>query len=341
MKKLFLVCLAICLMLTNIFFISKDTEAATTLKFDSIDSLTPAAFDVVSACINKQIGGSLSSRSEFSPKKIDGKWYFTFSANKKTVYILCNAFAKATNGTNKNQLKSVNSAIGKAVSSRKNSNQYILFYSSTKRTDHNGDKNCFSWNISKYMVSGLYSTAGITYNIEKKEEIKVTFITQWRARSTVIKYAHGALEKGGVSCEVTPRIYTKINKTGTNKNYFSTALVRGKGKVPKSVNITDLIDVGTTTAKIVNDVRKLKISVSNLYKLYKQVDSLNKSNSVAHTGKTYSLSVGNKKALTAKASSPFKLCNKGDFYEIKIGLNEPISSKKPLTEISFELTVTK
>ncbi len=319
MKKIISVVLIVCFLVMGTLVFPKNTEAATTLRFDSIDSLTPEAFDIMSKSALNHLSGIISLHLEFSPKNIGGKWYFTFSSGGETVYVLCSAFRKATKGINKKQLDAANTAIGKAVSIGKNAEKYILCYYSS------GSGSTYTWNIVKLRLTGMYDTKGITYKVNKEDEIKCTFVTSWRARGKTIKYAHGALTNNRKTMDITPSFYSKMNKTGTNKNYFSTMYEKGKGTVPKKVNATTLIDIGTTTAKIVADVSKYKLSVTNLYKLGKQVYNLKKGETKEYSSETYPISIGKKIAFQGTFKSPSVLHNKGDYYQVIIGLKSGIT----------------
>ncbi len=331
MKRIITLILSV-MMLFSMVVIPVSSEAAgKETYYDSIASLTPSALDTI---IRAGVG---SQYSENTVQK-NNKWYFKFSAGGSTVCVLCDAFRMAAKGTSSN-LKSVNSAIGKAVASRQNSKQEIFLFSSVKQKKSDAYGERYSWNITKIEISGIYDTAGITYKIRKVAELKVDYISQWRARSTTLKFKHGALKKGNQTYEFTPRIDTAFTKVGKNGNYFSSAYVKGKGKVPKEVKIPSLIDIGITVSNLVAGATCPAARISSLLELLKYGDTLKKANTISYSGDKYILSNNKQKAVKGSFTSPSKICDVGDFFQVTLGLNTEISKSKPLPVITFSFSV--
>ena len=234
--------------------------------------------------------------------------------------------------------------ISQTVSRAQNSGEhYILVYSSQKSTDtmHTG---LVSWNISKLLVAGSYSTSGITYTVIKVSEIKTDYFLSerthgTRSREEIREYAHGALGKGSNIVNLTPVFTIEVAKVGRNCNYLSTSLVHGVGTVEHEIDISDLMEIWGTGESVISFFITYRPNIRSTLSITRIADKVQKGDHKPFHGETHQLSNQNYTALKAIIESPSRLCEPDDFFEAQIGLNTEIAREAPYPEILFTLTI--
>ena len=325
--------------------------------FDSMEQLTPDAFDILRGVLGPESG--ISSRDEESNRVFTfdqaeergGRWYFKFTGRGKTgtekiVYILCDAFGQETgeNRYNKLRLKSAHDTISATVSTANNSgSKYIVLYSSKEMVDSTHGKK-ISWNISKIVVEGTYDTSGIRYTVEKTDEIRTDFFfserdTGTRVQYSTTEYPHGALKAGLYSVPFTPVFTVEIKNVGKNHSILHSSTVHGTGRVEMDMNISDMMEIWGTSSAIVEEIVSYRPNVKSILSVTFFMDKVTKGVHKQFVGKTHQLSNQNLSALKAKIQSPFRILNVDDYFQIDFGLNREIAPEAPYPEIVFEMEI--
>lgn len=361
MKKLLSRLFAV-LLAANLLFLSLPTSAfaaSSTTTINNFSSSTNLTYDQYNAL----------RTGSYSAVKRSGAWYYKFVKGSTVVYVKASAFTGSV-GNNYSQM--TNTLSNGVMRTDGVASQYNYVYKYRPSTISSRVQQA-STKSSRYVASYTTKTEYRTYlsylNIytqrtgtnvllgcDKNGHVQFTYSNKvyqdayingyktagYVAPSTAQQYKKALVRStsNSVSVTITPEFTVKVTQPGSNKVILSNFQYAGKGQAITQKNIDKYINIGYTTAKTIAATYSGKLSVKNLYDLYKQAsDLVNPKSSEYESRKTVLLSKNSYKCLQATFDSPIKLKSSGDYFQTELRLSSTPSQSGTKTKITVSFSI--
>lgn len=366
MKKLFSRLFAV-LLAANLLFLSFPTSAfatspPTTINtFSASRNLKPEEFEALRT-------------GSYSAVKREGNWYYKFVKGSTTVYVKASAFtssvgndySKMTNTLSKGVTRSDGvgnecnyiykyrptsttsrvAAVVKSSGGYKPSSNYTN--KSTTKTDYHvylSSINVYTQRTGRTVILGCNKDNHVQFTYSSKVYQKSAagyssagYVTP--STSAQYKQALTRNTSNSVNVTITPEFTVKVTQPGSNKVILSNFQYAGKGQAITTKSIDKYVNIGYTTAKTLAAAYSGKLSVKNLYDLYKQATNLVKPESSEYNcRKTTLLSKTSYKCLQATFDSPIKLKKSGDYFQTELNLSSTPSRSGTATKITVNFSI--
>lgn len=298
-----------------------------------------------------------------SAVKSNGTWYYTFTKDNTKVKVKASAFSSGV----ANDYSAVNSQLTKGVMATNgiaNQTNYVFKkrVGTSKKDVTFASKNSTTLKrltMSTYTTYLTYLTltssrVGTEIDLEAKKNGHVQFSYSdkvettssagfgYQTPQTAGDYKRALTRtKAAVSTTATPKFELKVAKSGSNLVCLNSMMYRGKGIGNTTTEITQMIDVIVTTAKLLASTTPVG-AANSLYSLYKQSVKLGKSSSeYVSNNKIYLSKSKNGKynyCLSAEGKSPIKLNVNKDYFRTEIRLNKKPSTSGTKTQIKATIS---
>lgn len=334
-KRLRVIALILILVVSMFSDFGATANAASIKTYTTMDAI-PEDLDIFNTMAKGQV----------SALQVNGEWYYDFTmSGKDTIRVKVSAFTE-TSHTN-TYLADDNAALTKSINSTsatRNDSRFNYYVSTTKASksviSNNGVTNVDLYTTARWR-SKLSANAATSDKITLTAEI-THFITFEFAAQVVVDerdterpftdggkyvtpenaYEYVSALNRYSNLNVTPIVELSITNTGDLGAFLNQYALKGKGSAKKGTNVSDLISVGYSAAKLAVSFVPNFSSLYNLYKLINEVASLGSSSST-YTSATRHLSLKKVFVYKAKFVSPIKLTKcgedfKGDYLQIDV-----------------------
>lgn len=289
---------------------------ATTKPYSYITLMPNDALAVMISAIDN--GGMFVARDE-----IDGIECFKFVYDGHTVYVNPEAFFKTQKETYTLSQARVNSQLSSHLTNDDSSPVYT-----TRIYAENAPSGGYLWYITQLAYRGFYSE-----DDEIVVDVEVTASARFRVMGTV-------LEKYGSSTEkLKPGLSVDISNSGSKGTYFGAYQLNGLGASVSTTDISSMIDLGYSVAKLVGSIATSRLSFDTFYGIFNDSFTLliTPSGSLKdYESRIEPISNTARKEYTYSWSleSPFKLTKPRCYYQAVLTLKDKTNSS-----VDFDVNV--